>query len=74
VETVIAVSKAGRDYVKVDRYKPNADPVPKVVLERSANRTPTQKADAASGASNDDIPFLWLVPMLCAIAAAGGMS
>jgi hypothetical protein len=57
VETVIAVSKAGRDYVKVDRYKPNAEPLPKAVLERSANRTPTQKADAASSAPNDDIPF-----------------
>jgi hypothetical protein len=57
VETVIAVSKAGRDYVKVERYKPNADPLPKAVAERTVNRTATQKADAASGASGDDIPF-----------------
>jgi hypothetical protein len=53
VETVIAVSKAGRDFVKVERYKPNAEPLPPQIR----NRTPTQKADAASNAPDDDIPF-----------------
>lgn len=57
VETVIAVSKAGRDYVKVAKYKPGPAPLPAEVRER-ANRTPTQKADAAASvATHDDIPF-----------------
>lgn len=57
-ESVIALSKQGRDYVKIEKFKPNADLPPAAVLERpAAKRTATQKADAASGASNDDIPF-----------------
>jgi hypothetical protein len=42
---------------------------PKPEAAPRANRTATQKADAATGASGDDIPFLWLVPMLTAMAA-----
>lgn len=57
VETVIALSKAGNDFVKVVKYKPNAEPLPKEIRDRPVNRTPTQKADAASNAPNDDIPF-----------------
>jgi hypothetical protein len=57
VETVIALSKAGNDFVKVVKYKPNAEPLPKEIRDRPVNRTPTQKADAASHAPNDDIPF-----------------
>jgi hypothetical protein len=34
-----------------------------------ANRTATQKADAATSFPNDEIPFLWIVPLLTAIAA-----
>jgi hypothetical protein len=54
---VIALSKAGNDFVKVVKYKPNAEPLPKEIRDRPVNRTPTQKADAASNAPNDDIPF-----------------
>lgn len=57
VETSLAVSKAGNDYVKVIAYKPGPDPLPAEVRTRPA-RTPTQKADAAASvASTDDIPF-----------------
>lgn len=56
VETVIALSKAGNDYVKVVKYKPNAETLPQEVRERPA-RTPTQKADAATKFPDDDIPF-----------------
>lgn len=56
VETVLALSKSGNDYVKVVKYKPNAEPLPKEVRDRPA-RTATQKADAASNAPSDDIPF-----------------
>jgi hypothetical protein len=31
--------------------------LPKEIRDRPVNRTPTQKADAASNAPNDDIPF-----------------
>lgn len=68
-ESVIALSSKGSDYVKVKGYKPNAEPLPKEIRERPVNRTPTQKADAASNAPDDDIPFIWLLPMLTAIAA-----
>lgn len=57
VETVIALSKAGNDYVKVVKYKPNAEPLPKEIRDRPVNRTPTQKADAATSFPNDEIPF-----------------
>ena len=57
VETVLALSNKGNEYVKVLKYKPNADPLPKEIRERPVNRTPTQQADAASNAPDDDIPF-----------------
>lgn len=57
VETVLAVSKQGRDFVKVTSYKPGPAPLPAEVRQR-ANRTATQKADAAASVQgNDDIPF-----------------
>lgn len=56
-ESVIALSKKGNDYVIVKGYKPNLDPLPAAIRDRPL-RTPTQKADAASSAvNNDDIPF-----------------
>lgn len=42
---------------------PKQEPAPR------ANRTATQKADAATSFPNDEIPFLWIVPMLTAMAA-----
>lgn len=35
-----------------------------------AKRTPTQKAGAASGVPGDDIPFLWVLPLLAAVGSA----
>lgn len=38
----------------------------------AAKRTPKQKADAAAtSGTDDDIPFLWIVPLLTAMAAGG---
>lgn len=68
VETVLAVSKQGNDYVKVASYKPQQEPIPKAIRDLPA-RTPTQKADAATAAAHDDIPFLWVLPLLAAAAS-----
>lgn len=56
VETVIALTKAGKEFVKVVSYKPQSEPLPAAIRERPT-RTPTQKADAVSAMPNDDIPF-----------------
>ena len=54
------LDRDGNQVVWINGFMPaTTDPGEKVAAaEKSrANRTPTQKADAASGASNDDIPF-----------------
>jgi len=55
-ETVLRGSRRGTEYVAVAKYSPGPEPLPTVVRER-ANRTPTQKADAAAAMTDDDIPF-----------------
>lgn len=55
IETMLSVSKAGNEFVKVVRFKPTAQttaPKPKPVRQ-----TPTQKVDAQTQAVTDDIPF-----------------
>lgn len=55
VETLQAVSKKGTEYVRIERWHPSPS---QPLKPKPANRTPTRKADAASGAMpNDDIPF-----------------
>jgi len=57
VETVHGVGKTGRDYVRVERWRPGPKPLP-AEIRNAPNRTPTQKADAASATvRDDDIPF-----------------
>ena len=65
------MDRDGNQTVWINGFMPadgDREPAATTVAPR-ANRTPTQKADAASNAPNDDIPFIWLVPMLTAIAA-----
>ena len=57
-ESVLALSKGGKEFVKIDSYKPNAEPLPKEIRERPpVARTATQKADKAAAMPSDDIPF-----------------
>lgn len=56
IQTALSVSRAGNEFVKVVSYKPAPAPLPEEVRSRPA-RTATQKADAASAANMDDIPF-----------------
>lgn len=53
-DSVIALSKQGNDYVKVERFKPGPERPP--AEKPAARRTQTQKADATV-ADKDDIPF-----------------
>jgi hypothetical protein len=58
VETVLALSKAGNEYVKVAAWKPGPEPLPKEIREAPPRRTPAQKVRAASPAiGSDDVPF-----------------
>ncbi len=67
VETVLALSKSGNEYVKVVAWKPGPEPLPKAVREAPA-RTPAAKVKASSpGLGSDDVPFAWLVPFLLMI-------
>ena len=54
-ESVLAISKKGNDFVKIERFLPGPEPLP-ASMRAPANRTPLQKADAVA-ASTDDIPF-----------------
>lgn len=58
-ESVVAVSARGTEYVRVNKWLPNGDPVPTPVAKpKPAARTATKKADAASAnVPSDDIPF-----------------
>lgn len=56
-ESVLAISKAGNDFVKIEKFFPGPEPLP-AAMRAPANRTPKQKADAVAAAgTNDDIPF-----------------
>ena len=67
IDTLLALSKAGNEYVKIAAWKPGPDPLPKEIREAPA-RTPAAKVRAASpGISGDDIPFVWLVPFVVAL-------
>ena len=58
VETVLALSKAGNEFVKVVAWKPGPAPLPKEVREAAPRKTPAQKVRAASPAiGSDDVPF-----------------
>lgn len=58
-ESVIALSKGGNEFVRITKWLPGPEPLPKAVASKpQAKRTPTAKADAAaSGGTDDDIPF-----------------
>ena len=58
IDTVLAVSKAGREYVRVDKWHAGAAPLP-VEIRKAPARTPARKAAAEFKAANgdDDIPF-----------------
>jgi hypothetical protein len=55
IETIHGLNKAGRDYVRVERWKAGPAPLPEAVRD-APTRTATKKADAA-GHDPDDIPF-----------------
>ena len=70
VETVLALSKASNEFVKVVAWKPGPEPLPKEIREAPVRKTLPQKAKAefvAGGGGADDVPFLWLVPLLVAL-------
>lgn len=55
VETLLSVSRAGNEFVKVTRFKPTSQsdtPKPKQVRQ-----TKTQQVDVETSAATDDIPF-----------------
>lgn len=55
---VQVLDAAGTPRVWVNAFEPSSAPTLEQAEERKQpKRTPTQKADAASGASGDDIPF-----------------
>lgn len=57
VETVLTVSKAGNEFVKVCEWKPGPEQLPAAVRATPA-RTPAARVRAASPAiGSDDIPF-----------------
>lgn len=60
VETVLALSKAGNEFVKVVAWKPGPAPLPKEIRQAPARKTLAQKAKAefvAGGGGADDVPF-----------------
>ncbi len=60
VETVLALSKAGNEFVKVVAWKPGPEPLPKEVRDAAPRKTLAQKAKAefvAGGGGADDVPF-----------------
>jgi hypothetical protein len=58
METVHGVGKTGKDYIRVERWKPGPKPLPAEV-RNTPPRTPAKKADAIVKANggDDDIPF-----------------
>jgi len=58
VDVLHAISRAGNQYVKVEKWKPGPKPLP-AAIRKAPPRTPAQKADAAVKAAggDDDIPF-----------------
>lgn len=70
VGTVLALSKAGNEFVKVSAWKPGPEQLPRSVREAPPRKTLAQKAKAqfvSNGGGADDVPFLWLVPFLAAL-------
>lgn len=55
-ESVVAVSKRGAEYVRVNKWIGGGEPPQPVAKPKPAARTPLQKADKAAS-KNDDIPF-----------------
>jgi hypothetical protein len=51
------LDRDGNQRVFIDGFLPATTPVAAPAAKAPPKRTPTQKADAASGASSDDIPF-----------------
>ena len=61
----------GNQRVYVNGFLPSSAPVAvrsetKRAADQRVNRTATQKADAATGASGDDIPFMWMIGIIAA--------
>lgn len=56
IETLLGVSKAGNEYVKVERLKPGPKPLPPQVAS-APPRKPPKAAKPASEMPLDDIPF-----------------
>jgi len=66
IDTLLALSKAGNEYVKIAAWKPGPEPLPKAVREAPV-RTPAARVKAGSpGIGSDDIPF----GLILAIASA----
>lgn len=58
IETLLAISKKGNEFVKVERFKPSTPPLPEAVKKSAPRKTATQKVDApAKEVADDDIPF-----------------
>jgi len=60
INTVLALSKAGNEYVKVVAWNPGPAPLPKEIREAAPRKTLAQKAKAeflAGGGGADDVPF-----------------
>ena len=55
LESVVAVSKRGTEYVRVNKWLSNGEPLPAAAKPKPPARTPAAKARAAN--SSDDIPF-----------------
>lgn len=53
IETISGVSKGGRPYVRISKYRPSTDPLPKDLPKA----TPKPKREAVAVAPEDDIPF-----------------
>lgn len=69
IETVNAISKAGREYVKIEKWRAGP-PIngETVKVETRAARTPAAKVKASAPAiGSDDIPFLWLVAIVASV-------
>ncbi|NQW46619.1 MAG: hypothetical protein HQ464_02500 [Planctomycetes bacterium] len=54
IDTILGIGKTGREYVRIDKWHPGSEPLPKA---RPA-RTPAAQIEAVGqGGSGDDIPF-----------------
>jgi hypothetical protein len=74
IETVLALSKAGNEFVKVVTWKPGPEQLPKEIREAAPRKTQQQKVTAgfrANGGGIDDVPFAWLLALVAAVIGGG---